>query len=109
MAIYAKENIAISGTTATYHAAAASDKVSTGPGVFLHVINGDTSPTIVTLTTPGSVEGVAISDPAITVANGTNKFIGPLSRDLFGDRADSYLATVSFSNIVSVTYAVLEA
>lgn len=109
MATVTAEAISASGLNATYNAASASDKVLSGDDVFIHVKNAGASPTTVTLVTPRSIEGVAISDPQITVPAGEDRFIGPLSRGLFGNGADSYLATINFSNITSVTFAALTA
>ena len=105
MATVTAEAMAYTGLVATYNEANASDQVKAGGNVFLHVKNADDAPTTVTLTTPGTVAGLAIADPATTVAAGTEAFIGPLDVAQFADSSDSNLVTVSFSNITSVTFA----
>lgn len=105
MATVSAEAIAYTGLVATYNAASASDKVKAGGTTFLHVKNADASPTTVTLTTPGTVAGLAIADPATVVAAGTEAFIGPLDIAQFADGSDSNLVTVTFSNQTSVTFA----
>lgn len=107
MATRATETIAATGTVATYYAASAGgDKVTPDEGTLLHVKNANASSTIVTLTTPGTVSGLAIADRAVTVTNGTEQFI-PLST-LYRNPTDG-LADIAWSVSASVTFAVVRA
>lgn len=107
MATVSTETVDIDGLVATYSAASGGgDKCAVGDNIFLHVKNADGSPTTVTLTTPGTVEGVAIADPAIVVAAGTEAFIGPITGKLFRAASDG-LCAIAWSNTTSITFAVL--
>lgn len=104
MATRAVESIPTAGIAATYYAATVTtgDKVAAGEGVFIHVKNGGGSPITVTLTTPGTVDTLAIADRAVTVTNAGEKFIAvPV---LYRDPADG-LATFVCSAVTSVTFA----
>ncbi|WP_340382322.1 hypothetical protein U5640_36380 [Streptomyces sp. SS7] len=66
---------------------AGGDTALVGPNRFLYVNNGSGSSVTVTLTTPGTVSGLAIADPTYAVAAGkhaiiplTNVFRGALGR-----------------------------
>lgn len=108
MATRATETIAATGTEATYHAATATtgDKVAAVDGTILHVKNGGAASTTVTLTTPGSVEGLAIADRTVAIPAGEDRFIA-LSK-VYRDPADG-LATVTCDPETSVTFAVVRA
>jgi len=59
-----------------------------------------------TLTTPGTVRGVGIADPAYTLAASTNyQVIGPFAVDLANDA--SGLATVTFSETTGLIVGVV--
>lgn len=108
MATRATETIAATGTEATYHAATATtgDKVAAVDGTILHVKNGSGVSTAVTLTTPGTVEGLAIADRTVAVPAGEDRFI-PLSK-VYRNPADG-LATVVCDPVTTVTFAVVRA
>jgi hypothetical protein len=100
------ETVALTGLAATYHPAdAAGDTVPVGDHVHLHVKNGSTAAATATITTPGTVSGLAISDLAVSVPAGGDRFIGPLRRDLFAGAGG--VASVAWSATASVTFAVL--
>lgn len=105
MAVYNVQQISGAGTTASYTAVSASDTtgdISNGR-CFLHVKNAGGSSDTVTLVTPGTVgPGLAIADNAVAVANGTEKFIGPLDPALYGS-----VVTITHSFTTSVTAAIL--
>lgn len=48
-------------------AAGGGDTCPAGPGIFLEVANGSGSAVTVTLATPGTVEGLAIADRAVSI------------------------------------------
>lgn len=75
MADFEPEQVTSSGLVATANpATAAGDTV---PGdVTLRVINGDASPTTLTIVTPGVVDGdLAVSDRTVVVAAGTAQYV----------------------------------
>ena len=109
MATLSVERITYTGLAAAYSAAAGGgDKVPSGDRNFLHFKNGDASPTTVTISTPGTVDGIAIDDPQVIVAATGEAFFGPLPRGTFGDSADSNLVSISYSSVTSLTVAAVQ-
>ena len=108
MATLTTQVITADGLDPTYAAAAGGgDKVRPGPGVFLHVINGDASPITVTIAAPCNFYGsVAKPDLAVTVAASGEKMI-PVPATPFADPSDSGLAAIAYSAVTSVTVAAL--
>ena len=106
--LLAVTNISRSGVTDTL-AAANSDgsRFSNDGHVFLEVANGGTSPITVTFETPGTVDGLAISDLAVAVPTSTTKMIGPFQPSLFNQIAGSYTGYVfvTYSSVTTVTVA----
>lgn len=106
MATYALQQMAATGTAVSYTAVSSSDTtgdISSGR-CFLHVKNGGGSSDTVTLVTPGTVgPALAIADLTVAVANGAEKFIGPLDPTLFGS-----IVTVTHSFTTSVTAALVQ-
>lgn len=92
----------------TYSAASAGgDKVTPGPGVYLHVKNASAGAIIPTIVTPGTVDGLAITDRAcVSVPAGGEAFIPVTNVDLYRNTADG-LADITWSASASVTFAVL--
>lgn len=74
--------------------------------VFIYVKNvaagGDC---VVTVATPNTIGGLAISDQAVTISDGEEAMIGPFPPHLYND-GDGDI-TVTFSEITGVTIAVL--
>lgn len=86
------------------------DAMSTGPGMMLEVVNGGGSPITVTLAVPSSrtyEPNVAVTSPAITVANGVTKWIGPVDSGTFMDPTTG-LCTITYSGVTSVTVAAVQ-
>ena len=107
MANYALQQMSATGTAVSYTAVSASDTLGeTSSGrAFLHVKNAGGSSDTVTIVTPGTVgPGLAIADLAVVVANGTEKFIGPLDPAIFPTGS-----TVTHSFTTSVTAALVVA
>ncbi len=101
MAALSVQQISIAGLTPTMVAAAGGgDTVPAGDRNFLLVRNGGGSGITVTVTTPGTVGGLAIADATVSVGAGADKLIGPLTASLFGDPA-----AVAYSGVTSVTVA----
>ncbi|RPH37050.1 MAG: hypothetical protein EHM90_00435 [Chloroflexi bacterium] len=103
MALITKQHIVDEGIVPSLAAAAASDTFEPGDDTFLEVANGGGGSINVTVVTPGTSGGLAISDQVVAVANGARKFIGPFPSRLYGDPANDGLATVNFSGTTSVT------
>lgn len=71
---------------------------------FLHVKKSGASDCDVTVSTPGSVDGLAIADLVVTVPASTGDvMIGPFPTHLFND--SNHDINVTFSNITGLTCA----
>lgn len=67
---------------------------------YIHVKNGGGGSITVTIDTPGSVDGLAIADRTVTVANGSEKKIGPFPSSY---NQSGGLVYVNLSGATSVT------
>lgn len=110
MAILTTKNINESGVTPTYAAVGATgDKVKPGDRTFIHVKNASGGSVTVTVddTQTKAPSGAYQFNPdlVVTIANGSEKMIGPLPASRFYG-ADGY-ANVTYSASVSVTIAAL--
>lgn len=85
-------------------ASAGGDKCATGAGVVLYVKNDHTSSWDVTIATPGTVDGLAVADRTVTVANGTIKLI-PVT-DRYRNPSDG-LASISYTGVTALSVAVI--
>lgn len=97
----------LSPTAAT--ASAGGDKIQ--PGTRLHVHNANAAATILTITTPGTVDGLAIADRTYTIPNGTfpaNFGVIDVPSDVYRNPTDG-LVDISWSVTASVTFFVLGA
>jgi len=110
MATITVEEISFTGLEATYSAATAGpgDQVAAGDTTFLHVVNASVGDIVVTIDTPGNVEGMDIEDAVTTVTANEERFIGPLTRSLFGDPTDGNLATITYDDVTTVTVAAIK-
>ena len=99
------------GTVITPVAAAGGgDAMTVGSGMMLEVVNGGGAPITVTLNVPASrtfEPNVAITSPAISVTNGTTKWIGPVDAGTFMDPTTG-LCTITYSAVTSVTVAAVQ-
>jgi hypothetical protein len=84
-------------------AAGGGDTAQTGAGIFLAVKNADASPHTVTLATPGTVDGLAIADRAVTVPAGQT-FVIPVT-DRYRDPSTGR-AAITYDGVTSVTVGV---
>lgn len=102
MALLTTQQITNAGLNPSFAAAAGGgDKIKAEDNVFLVVKNGGGASITVTITTPAtSGEGLAIADPAISVTNGQERWIGPF-KDEFRDAAGE--VSVAYSGVTSVT------
>lgn len=105
MAILTAQKLPLAGLQPTYASAASGgDQAPVGQGLFLHVRNGGGSSITVTLTTPGTVGGLDISDATQTIPASGFAFL-PLTatfRDPMTGRA-----AISYSGTTTVTVAVI--
>src|SRR5689334_19330716 len=96
------------GLVPTYSAANASDTFTPDDRTFLYVKNTNASTRTITITTPGTVRGLAIADPGPTIAATTGELVlGPFPADLYADPTTG-LCTVTPSASAGVTYAVIK-
>jgi hypothetical protein len=100
MAVIPVQVVSIAGTAPNFVAASAGgDTVAAGDRTQLQVKNASGSPITVTITTPGTVAGLAIADVVVSVPATTGiQYIGPLTAALFSDPAQ-----VTYSASTSVT------
>lgn len=106
MALLAAQQVTIAGTLIIYTAAAGGgDTLAPNDHAFLCVKNGGGSPITVTVVVPGNTKyGQAAPDVPVTIANATEKEIGPFPADL----ADPVtgLVSITYSAVTSVTVGV---
>lgn len=106
-----QQSIVQAGLVPSYAAANADGHSIEGSGaVFLHVKNGGGVTCNVTIETPGTVAGLAVTDQAVAVAAGAEKMIGPFDKRAFNRLAgttDAGLVYVNFDQVASVTVALL--
>lgn len=101
MGTYTVQAIVDEGVVPTANAVAASDTFINDGNTFLIVDNGSGGSITVTITTTKTVEGLALADQVVTIANGAEKAIGPFPKDVYND--SSGLVTVGYSGTTSVT------
>lgn len=109
MALISKQDLAVTGTAATYGAVAASDTIApdTSRKFVYHVKNAGGSPDTVTVVVPGTDEfGQAHPDIPVVVAAGTEKFIPLVLQPRLADPSTG-LITITHSFTTSVTAALL--
>lgn len=105
MTTYAAEHVPVSGLGATYHAAAAGDKVK--PGATLHVKNTNGATRDLTLVTPGTVlGGLAIADQVVTIPATTGERFVLVPKAGFA--GPDGLVPLAWSTTAGVSFAVLD-
>lgn len=106
MATRSTQPAGLTGTQLTYHAAeVGGDRVS--PGSVVLVLNTGTVAQTCTVVTPGTQEGLAIADRAITCANhATQPTAFSVPARLYRDPADG-LVGLSWSAVTNVSFAVV--
>jgi hypothetical protein len=72
---------------------------------FIHVKNGSGGTLTVTIQTSVTLDGLAVSDLTVTIANGAEKMIGPFPLQYYNQTDGSVY--VDWSTITSVTVAAL--
>ena len=73
--------------------------------LFIYVTNGGGSASVVTIATPGTVDGLAIADRTVSVTASEDRMIGPFPPHIYNNASGEI--DVSFSFITSVTIAAL--
>ena len=101
----AVQTVSRAGITGSFTAANADGHyiANTEANFFLHVKNGGGSSITVTIETAATVDGLAVADRAVTVANGSEKMIGPFPPNIYNQ--DDGSVWVTFSAVTSVTVA----
>ena len=87
-------------------AASTMDYVGTS-GLFVYVVNADAAPTTMTVTSQNLVDGNVIADYTAVITNGTSRMIGPFPAAHYNDSSDPPQVDIAFSNVTSVTVAVI--
>lgn len=103
----AVKQIIKTGLEPTYTGSLATDNVyqfRNDGRMYLHVINGGSSPDTVTIAAQPSVDGLDVPDRTVSVPAGEERLIGPLLPDVYND--SDGLVNVSHSFITSVTQGV---
>lgn len=77
-----------------------------GSGLVLLVRNGDAADKTVTIPTPQSVDGLAVTDRTVTVTAGEDRYIALGTHPVYAQDGGS--AWVDFSAVTSVTVALLQ-
>jgi hypothetical protein len=104
MTTYNADHVTVAGVAATYHAAAAGDKVK--PGVTLIVKNANAATRTLTLVTPGTQYGQAIGDQAVVIPALTGERI--IKVPDVGFTGSDGLVPLAWSATADVTFAVLD-
>lgn len=102
------QELSRAGITPTYNAATASDgdAFSNDGHTFVQVLNAAGAPINLTIQTPGTVDGLAVTDRVVAVPATTgNKMIGPFPTAMYNQsNGQVYL---DWSSAASVTFAVV--
>ncbi len=91
-------------------AAGGGDAMSCGSGMMLEVVNGGGGSITVTFNIPAArtyEPNVAITSPAVAVANGVTKRFGPIDAQTFADPVTG-LCSITYSGVTSVTVAAVQ-
>lgn len=104
----ASQSIVRPGLTAALTAPTVDgDIVDAGDRCFLEVANGSGAPITVTAVTPGTQDGLAISDLIVSVPAAGNKRIGPFPARTFAQASDAVVGAgrvlIDYSAVASVT------
>lgn len=102
MATLTTQSVTTAGLAATYSTPTATtgDRFLPAAGTFIHIKNGNASSCTITLTTPFTMDGLALADRVITVPGTTERFIAVpdtlyRSSDGLGDFVVAPITTVT--------------
>lgn len=106
--VLAVQAVPLAGIVPAYQAVTVDgDKISAGgKTVILHVKNAGASPCTVTIQAPGKYQGLTITAPTVSVANGTEKMIKIAPIDAYA-QSDG-MVYVDYSYLTSVTAAAFQ-
>jgi hypothetical protein len=108
MALLATQSVGYAGVQPSLAAAAGGgDTFTPAQNLFLYVNNGGGSSITVTVVTPQTSRGQAISDLSVSVVNATVRFIRISPADFFADPTTG-LGTITYSGVTSVTVGVFQ-
>jgi hypothetical protein len=103
MAVLTVQEISRAGLSPSYSAAnAGGDEAPNDEITFLHVKNGSGGSIDVTIQTPGTVDGLAITDRTVAVPASEERMIGPFPSSVY-----SSTLTISYSGVTSLTIAAI--
>lgn len=101
------QSITWTGTAPTFNNASSATNTFVNDGsVLLYIKNTDVTTSTAILTTPKTVNGLAVSDLTITLTAATDRVAGPFTPETFNDSDGK--VTITWSNSVSQTFAVLD-
>lgn len=102
MAVLAVQQVVRAGLVPVFTAAdvAGDEFVNTGVE-YLEVINGSGAGITVTIATPNTVDGLAVTDRTVTIAAGARQKIGPFPTSIYNN-ANSKVS-VTYSAVTTVT------
>lgn len=102
MAAISVQSIIRAGLQASYTNVASSHTFTNdGKRTFVHVVNGATAMNL-TVVTPNTVDGLAVSDRTVAIGSSEEHFVGPFPTDVYGTTV-----TVQFDDTTNGTIAAL--
>jgi len=112
----ASQNTSRAGLNATYTPATADGHAidNASAKAILHVKNGSGVSTVVTIPTPNTVDGLAVTDLTVSIPAGEDRFIGPFPKGVYnqddsaGDTGIEEAVFINASPTTSVTYAAIK-
>jgi hypothetical protein len=106
MATLTTQSVTTAGLEATYvtPTATTGDRFLPAAGTFIHIINGSGGSVNITLTTPYTLDGLALADRVIAVPASEERFIA-VPDTLY--RSSDGLGDLLVSSVTSVTIAVI--
>lgn len=106
MATLAVQTVVRAGIIPTYAAAAGGGDVFPNSGEeFIHVKNGHSAPITVTVVSQSTVDGLAVADRAVVIANASEKMIGPFPASVYNDANGR--VNLTYDLVTALTIAVV--
>lgn len=108
MALLATQQVGYAGVNPALAAATGGgDTFTPSNNLFLYINNAGGGSITVTVTTPQTLRGQAVSDLSVSVTNGQARFIRISPADFFTDPATG-LGSISYTGVTSVTVGVFQ-
>lgn len=102
MAVLTVQQVVRAGLEPVFAAAAGGGDEFVNTGVeYLEVINGSGADITVTIVTPNTVDGLAVTDRAVVVTAGERRKIGPFPTSIYNNSNSK--VNVTYSSATSVT------